>query len=232
VSSEEFLSYDQRYRAVYALGARTWREPEVDAHLVRFLRRPALRPGDAIELGCGEGIDAIWLASCGWRVTGLDVSPAAIGRARELADEAGVVVDFRVGDVRDLSAFRDGSFDLAASIFGLHMLVREADRLCLLREAWRVLRPGGWLFIDSLARSRTRQSRALPAGQPTDYEVTVDGRKMRVQLPAVPSTRFTDRQLRDELQNTGFEVVRLYRAGPSEYRRIVCWARKPPTAGR
>lgn len=232
MSSDEFLSYDERYRAVYALGARTWRAPEVDAHLAQFLGRQALPPGDAIDLGCGEGIDAIWLAAQGWRVSGLDVSPAAIGRARELADEAGVVADFRVGDARDLSAFGARSFDLAVSVFSLHMLLREDDRLRMLREARRVLRRHGWLFLDNLARSRTRDGRALPPGQLSEYEVTVGGQQTRVTLPAVPSMRFADQQLRHELEVAGFEVARLYRAGPRDYRRIICWAQKPATAGR
>jgi SAM-dependent methyltransferase len=56
-------------------------------------------PGRALDVGCGEGADAIWLAQRGWTVTAIDVSDVALQRAREAADRAGVVVDWICGDV-------------------------------------------------------------------------------------------------------------------------------------
>jgi SAM-dependent methyltransferase len=60
-----------------------------------------LTAGRALDLACGEGRNAIWLASRGWRATGLDFSAAAIERATRLAQEAGVAARtrFRVADV-------------------------------------------------------------------------------------------------------------------------------------
>lgn len=231
-----YRAYDERYRRVYALGARTWRQSRVDEELQRFLKVRGLPPGDAIDLGCGEGIDSIWLAARGWRVVGVDLSATAIDRARELTADAGVVVEFQVGDVLNLSAYVDHSFDLAVNVFTLHMLVEREDRLRHLREAHRVLRRDGWLFLDNLGRSRVLEGRALPAGQPTDCEIVVAGQIVRVVLPAVASTRLTDRQVRDELGEVGFAVRRLYRVGSPDYRRIICWAQKalpsaPPATG-
>jgi 2-polyprenyl-3-methyl-5-hydroxy-6-metoxy-1,4-benzoquinol methylase len=51
-----------------------------------------LAPGLALDVGCGEGADAIWLAERGWTVTAIDVSEVAIGRAREAARAAGTSV--------------------------------------------------------------------------------------------------------------------------------------------
>ena len=56
-------------------------------------------PGRALDLACGEGRNAIWLASLGWQVTGVDFSDVAIERARKLAGSRSVQVDFRVADV-------------------------------------------------------------------------------------------------------------------------------------
>jgi SAM-dependent methyltransferase len=57
-----------------------------------------LVPGRALDVGCGEGADAIWLAARGWAVTAIDVSDVAVRRARAAADRAGVVVDWITGD--------------------------------------------------------------------------------------------------------------------------------------
>ncbi|MGA9276848.1 FAD-dependent oxidoreductase, partial [Ilumatobacter sp.] len=57
------------------------------------------RPGTALDLGCGEGADAIWLASLGWDVTGTDISNIAVDRARDAAAKQGVAVTFAASDV-------------------------------------------------------------------------------------------------------------------------------------
>src|SRR6516225_9183356 len=55
-------------------------------------------PGRALDVGCGEGADSIWLARRGWAVTAIDVSDVALGRAREAARAAGVSVEWICGD--------------------------------------------------------------------------------------------------------------------------------------
>ena len=57
-----------------------------------------LEPGRALDVGCGEGADAIWLAHRGWEVTAIDVSDVAIGRAREAAERSGVHVEWIAAD--------------------------------------------------------------------------------------------------------------------------------------
>ena len=47
-------------------------------------------PGTALDIGCGEGDDALWLAARGWEVTGVDLSPTAVGRLRDGARRAGL----------------------------------------------------------------------------------------------------------------------------------------------
>src|SRR5205823_12205174 len=57
-----------------------------------------LPPGRALDVGCGEGADAIWLAGRGWTVTAIDISDVAVSRAREAAQLAGAEVDWVCGD--------------------------------------------------------------------------------------------------------------------------------------
>jgi SAM-dependent methyltransferase len=72
-----------------------------------------LRPGRALDVGSGEGADAIWLAERGWTVTAVDVSDVALGRAREAAERAGATVEWVCGDALH-TAFPRGSFDLVS----------------------------------------------------------------------------------------------------------------------
>src|SRR5215207_9238592 len=57
-----------------------------------------LNPGRALDVGCGEGADAIWLARRGWTVTAIDISDVAVCRAREAAELAGATVEWVCGD--------------------------------------------------------------------------------------------------------------------------------------
>lgn len=86
----------------YASADRIW-SGRPNARLVAHVT--GLAPGTAIDVGCGEGADAVWLASRGWQVTGVDVSQVALDRAREHATDAGVAdrtawlqVDLLAGD--------------------------------------------------------------------------------------------------------------------------------------
>jgi SAM-dependent methyltransferase len=72
-----------------------------------------LMPGRALDVGCGEGADAIWLARRGWTVIAVDISDVAVGRAREAAERADVAVEWVCGDALSTS-FPVRSFDLVS----------------------------------------------------------------------------------------------------------------------
>lgn len=78
--------------------------------LVRLVEDGKVLPGRAIDLGCGTGANAIFLAQHGFEVTAVDFAEAAIEKARQRADEAGVQVDFVVDDLTNLRHV-SGSFD-------------------------------------------------------------------------------------------------------------------------
>jgi len=104
-----------------------------------------LPAGRALDLGCGEGGDAIWLAERGWHVVAVDVSETALGRAAKEAGARGVLerIDFQQHDLSD--SFPDGAFDLASAQF-LHSTVR-LERSAILRKAAAAVAPGGLLVI-------------------------------------------------------------------------------------
>ena len=105
----------------------------------------SLPPGTALDLGCGEGGDAIWLARQGWRVTAVDVSATALDRASEDAAKAGVAdrIDFQRYDLA--LTFPSGAFDLVSAQY-LHSPI-EFPRVRVLREAASAVTPGGLLLI-------------------------------------------------------------------------------------
>jgi SAM-dependent methyltransferase len=104
-----------------------------------------LSPGRALDLGCGEGADAVWLAERGWNVVAVDISETALGRAKEAAASRGV--SDRIEFVQlDLSEdFPSGTFDLVSSQF-LHSTIR-LDRAPILASAAAALRTNGLLVI-------------------------------------------------------------------------------------
>lgn len=111
--------------------------------LVRFTE--SLAPGKALELGCGRGDDAVWLAKQGWQVTAVDLSHRAIEYAAANAERAGVDVTFQQCDLTQ--AFPQGEFSLITASFLESPLA--FDRATIFRAALDHVAPGGMLLITS-----------------------------------------------------------------------------------
>ena len=103
----------------------------------------ALAPGRALDVGCGEGADSIWLDERGWNVTAIDVSEVAICRAQEASLSAGASVEFVCGDVLR-TPFPAGSFDLVSMQYpALPNAAGDAS----VRRLLGTVRPGGLLLV-------------------------------------------------------------------------------------
>jgi SAM-dependent methyltransferase len=102
-----------------------------------------LTPGRALDLGCGEGRNALWLAEHGWTVTAVDFSEVAVDRGRQWASRRGLHVDFQVADVVEYSP-DPSSFDLVI-LFYLQLPHDEVRRV--LGHAVEALAPGGRLLV-------------------------------------------------------------------------------------
>ena len=112
----------------------------------RFLVAEAegLEPGRALDLACGEGRNAVWLAERGWRITGVDFSDVAIDKARRLAAERGVDGEWLEADLRE---YRPPvrAFDLVL-VFYLQV-VAEVRRPILRAAAAAVAEGGTFLLV-------------------------------------------------------------------------------------
>jgi SAM-dependent methyltransferase len=139
-------NWDERYAAV---GRRFSIHP--DTAMVELVT--PLPPGQALDLGAGEGRNSLWLARHGWTVTAVDGSSVALDRMRAAADAEGLSVSPVQADLGDFLR-RGDTFDLVV-IANIHRSPEE--RVVLLRAAVGAVRPGGHLFlvghhVDSLGR--------------------------------------------------------------------------------
>jgi SAM-dependent methyltransferase len=114
-------------------------DPDPNPHLERVASD--LPPGTALDVGCGEGSDVVWLAARGWHVTAVDISPVALARGRA-HDQSGRVT-WQQADVLAWTP-PAASFDLVTSHF-LHF--GQADRDVLFRAWAAAVKPGGTLLI-------------------------------------------------------------------------------------
>jgi SAM-dependent methyltransferase len=106
-------------------------------------------PAEILDVGGATGVHAEWLAADGYRVHIVDLAPRHIDKAR--ADLGPLGVTAELGDARNLAA-ADSSFDVALLLGPLYHLVERADRVRALREARRVVRPGGIVAVAAINR--------------------------------------------------------------------------------
>jgi SAM-dependent methyltransferase len=112
----------------------------------RLVRHARVGAGQRVlDVACGTGVVAVTAARAGARVSGLDLTPPLLERARENASLAGADVDFREGDAEQLP-FADGEFDVVLSQFG-HMFAPRPE--VAVAELLRVLKPGGTLAFST-----------------------------------------------------------------------------------
>lgn len=107
-----------------------------------------LQAGTALDVGCGEGADSIWLAQHGWDVLGIDLSETAVARAREIAEPHSLSARFERADLASIASRANvGTFDLVVSFF-LHP-PQQTEREALLQTMKNLVSPGGHLLIVS-----------------------------------------------------------------------------------
>jgi SAM-dependent methyltransferase len=158
-------AWDERYAAtelVWSAGPNQFVESEL----------ADVTPGRALDLACGEGRNARWLAERGWQVTAMDFSPVAVEKGRSLRDE----LDWQVGDAR--TATLPGGLDL---VLVAYLQVPADERALVMRRAFEALRPGGRFLV--VAHDSTNI--ADGTGGPQDPTVLYTAEDVLGDLPAV-----------------------------------------------
>jgi SAM-dependent methyltransferase len=118
-------------------------EAEVNA-IVQLLEPE--RSLDILDLACGFGRHTNRLAAVGYRMTGVDIEPGFLELAQRHANEAGVRVDYRKGDMRSLEFNCD--FDVVLLLFTAFGYFEDDENLAVLRSIYKALRPGGRFLFD------------------------------------------------------------------------------------
>lgn len=130
-----------------------------------------LPPGRALDLGCGEGGDALWLAERGWSVTAVDLSTTALDRARAEAGRRGLVVDWRHHDLAD--GLPSGPYDLVSALFFQSPVALPRAEV-LRRAAAQVATGGALLVVGHAAPPPWSQHQPDPALMPPAAAVLAD----------------------------------------------------------
>ena len=128
----------------YAPGRRPW-SGNPNRLLVDELARRPLVPETALDLGCGTGGDALWLAQQGWTVTGVDLAQSALTQAEEAAAAAGLAERTTWQRVDLDAGLPAGSWDLVTSAYLQAPVALGRDRI--LRGAAAAVAPGGTLLV-------------------------------------------------------------------------------------
>ncbi len=113
--------------------------------LVRLVEDHSIQPGRAIDLGCGTGANAIFLAQHGFDVTGVDFAQAAIAKARQRANAAGVQIHFVVDDLTNLQQV-SGTFDFLLD-YGVLDDLSLRQREAYLQNLLPLTRPGSCYLL-------------------------------------------------------------------------------------
>ena len=148
-----------------------------------------LVPGRVLDVGCGEGADAVWLAGQGWDVTALEVSGVALARAKMHARDAGAAIHWVHAELTEAS-LPAGSFDLVSAQYPALLRTPDADAERALLAA---VAPGGVLLLVHHAGMEARHDDDAPfdpldfvwpnnvaALLDDDWDVEVDEQRPRV----------------------------------------------------
>jgi len=132
---------------MYREGTPPWETGRVASELIRILEEGLLPSGTTLEVGCGTGADAVYLARRGLEVTAVDWSPLALERARRRATMAGAAVCFVLEDVFEFVRTVE-PFDFVYDA-GFYHFVRRTDLTRYLDLLWRTARPGSFYLALS-----------------------------------------------------------------------------------
>jgi SAM-dependent methyltransferase len=140
----KYADMDRIYRTI-PLDNLPWNNETPPEALVALVRDGKIRPCTTIDLGCGAGTYAIYLAGLGFDVTGVDSSPAAIKIAEDNAKKRGARCRFVVADLLGNLHEVSGTFDFAYDWEFLHHIFPD-DRETYIRNVQKITNPGATYF--------------------------------------------------------------------------------------
>lgn len=179
------ISHD-RWEERYREGDLPWDTGRPDAHLVKLVTESPMQPCRAIELGCGKGANAVWLAEQGYSVTAVDISETAVEHGRLKAEEAGVEARFVAGSALELPPDL-GEFGFAFDRGCFHSFETPEERARFAENVSGLLVPDGlWYSLMGSKDSPPRET-----GPPTlSVREIAEAVEPRFEFISLVATRF------------------------------------------
>lgn len=193
------------YRLMYRIGFTPWDTGLVPTELSALIEGAgALPPGRALDIGCGTGTQAVYMAQKGWQVTAIDAVPRPLSQARDRARAAGVSVDWILGDVARIERLGlEPGFTLVFDRGCFHGL-DDSQRAAYAAAADGLAAPGATLLMLAFAPSR------IPTSPPEVEQSELVGRFAGWHL--VSAQPETDGDAAGPLRNVPRSWYRLIRA--------------------
>ncbi|WP_054871887.1 class I SAM-dependent methyltransferase [Caloranaerobacter sp. TR13] len=153
-----YYAYEERYKKIHKEGL-LWFSKKPTPELIDWVEYFNIPLGNEIcEVGCGEGRDALYLATQGYEITAVDISEEAIRKCKELAEERKVKVNWVVSDALYLREKIKRQFNWIYSVGTLHILVENEDRKKFLKTLYSLLKPKGKLLLISMGDGETERA--------------------------------------------------------------------------
>ncbi|MDQ6673144.1 MAG: class I SAM-dependent methyltransferase [Chloroflexota bacterium] len=160
------VKHTQDWEARFRSGDTPWEDAEVAPIVVELFREHVPQVATVLEIGCGLGTAALWLARQGHHVVACDIAPGAVRVAQERARRAGLAIELRVADVlADTTSLPLSDVVLDRGV--LHTFVAQEGRVAFAAAVARLLQPGGlWLDVSGSAETPGDRAAAAAHGFP------------------------------------------------------------------
>jgi methyl halide transferase len=154
-----------------------WDTGSPATELVEYFASITVKPKRALEIGCGTGTNAIWMAQQGVTVIATDVSPKAIETAKEKCSKAGATADFRVSDIVEQAPMPGVTFDFVFDRGVYHVMAPEHREVFIDRVAAALHNDGYWLCLAGSAdQNRLPEELGPPQLKASDIVDNAEGK--------------------------------------------------------
>jgi len=173
-----------------------------------------------LDLGTGNGRNIIYLAKTyGLSGVGYDISEIAVSEAKKAS--VGLPLKYEVKSIGESISFPDSSVTLVLDMMTSHFL-SNAERKNMQQEIYRVLKPGGWLYLKTFLRTNDRHAERLLKDAPAEEE----GSYIHPEI-GVPEHVFTEDDIIEELESGGFTIAKISKShNPSKRRSMSLYVQK------
>lgn len=180
------MSDNERWEERYTAEKPPWDTGQPDRHLLDLITTQPVSACRTLEIGCGTGTNAVWLAGQGFDVTAIDLSPTAIDAAKARAGELGLDCSFSVGDI--MTASIDGApFELVFDRGCFHCFFKDVERARFAEQVEAHLAPGGLWFSLAGSTDGPARDHGPPRCSARDVATAVEE---RFEILSLVSTHF------------------------------------------